>query len=233
MDATPFKGMQSLEDDCIAPASHKNRNTRSRPIMANVDRAYNLVRHELAELGLLADGVYLDAIELCISNAKSSGERGYVFEQVGHYAKRGYRPGVIYLPRDLPHQPYKPGMTLCDTIRHEYAHAWYYIDSGFFKQDWFERTFGAAYNNCASTPYQSWRRHLKRDPNYQAGKRRRSSEQGTEILIWLSFSAVHHGLCVDERERRFCRDLYVFLEIPTIAVAIPQSARRLQQAENG
>jgi hypothetical protein len=178
MDATPLKGMPSLEDDCIAPASHKHRNIRSRPIMANVDRAYNLVRHELAELGLLADGVYLDAIELCISNAKSSGERGYVFEQVGHYAKRGYRPGVIYLPRDLPHQPYKPGMTLCDTIRHEYAHAWYYIDSGFFKQDWFERTFGAAYNNCASTPYQSWRRHLKRDPNYQAGKRRRSSEQG-------------------------------------------------------
>ena len=53
--------------------------------MANVDRAYNFVRHELAELGLLADGVYLDKVELCISNVKSSGERGYVFEQVGHY----------------------------------------------------------------------------------------------------------------------------------------------------
>jgi len=146
--------------------------------MANVDRVYNLVRHELAELGLLADGVYLDTVELCISNAKSAGERGYVFEQVGHYGKRGYRPGVIYLPRDLPHQPYKPGMTLCDTIRHEYAHAWYYIDSSFFRQEWFERTFGAPYNDCRSAPYQSWRRHLKRDPEYQEGKRRKRSEHG-------------------------------------------------------
>lgn len=146
--------------------------------MANVDRAYNLVRNELAQVGLLADGVYLDSVELCISNAKSAGERGYVFEQVGHYGKRGYRPGVIYLPRDLPHQPYKPGMTLADTIRHEYAHAWYYIDSAFFKQEWFERTFGAKYENCTSSPYQSWRRHLKRDPEYQAGKRRRKTELG-------------------------------------------------------
>jgi hypothetical protein len=146
--------------------------------MANVDRAYNTVRHELAELGLLADGVYLDTVELCISNVKSSGERGYVFEQVGHYGKRGYRPGVIYLPRDLPHQPYKPGMTLSDTIRHEYAHAWYYIDPSFFRQDWFQRTFGEAYSNCTATPYQTWRRHLKRDPSYQAGKRRCRSEQG-------------------------------------------------------
>ncbi|MEQ1826589.1 MAG: hypothetical protein ABL921_11620 [Pirellula sp.] len=144
--------------------------------MANVDRAYNLVRNELAEVGLLSDGIYLDTIELCISNVKSAGERGYVFEHVGHYGKRGYRPGVIYLPRDLPHQPYKPGLTLADTIRHEYAHAWYYIDPSFFRQEWFVRTFGADYNNCTSSPYQSWRRHLKRDPYYQAGKRRRRSE---------------------------------------------------------
>lgn len=146
--------------------------------MANVDRAYNQVRNELAEVGLLADGVYLDAVELCISSVKSCGERGYVFEQVGHYGKRGYRPGVIYLPRDLPHQPYKPGMTLCDTIRHEYAHAWYYIDRPFFREAWFERTFGAPYDNCASSPYQSWRRNLKRDPNYQACKSRRKTETG-------------------------------------------------------
>jgi hypothetical protein len=96
--------------------------------MTNVDRAYNQVRHELAQVGLLADGLYLDVVELVISGDKSEGERGYVFEQVGHYAKWGYRPGVIYLPRDLPHQPRKPGLTLCDTIRHEYAHAWFFHD---------------------------------------------------------------------------------------------------------
>ncbi|XZE36555.1 hypothetical protein SH501x_002134 [Pirellulaceae bacterium SH501] len=144
--------------------------------MANVDRAYNLVRHELAEVGLLADGVYLDAVELCISNEKSGGERGYVFERVGHYAARGYRPGVIYLPRDLPHVPYKPGMTLADTIRHEYAHAWYYLDPSFFRQDWFPRTFGAAYSNCTSMPYDTWRKGVKKDPVYQAGKKRRKTE---------------------------------------------------------
>jgi hypothetical protein len=52
--------------------------------MANVDRAYNQVRHELAQVGLLADGLYLDVVELIISGDKSVGERGYVFEQVGH-----------------------------------------------------------------------------------------------------------------------------------------------------
>jgi hypothetical protein len=146
--------------------------------MPNVDRAYNYVRGELAEIGLLANGVYLDTVELCISHEKSGcgGERGYVFEYVGHYGKRGYKPGVIYLPKDLPHKPYKPGLTLTDTIRHEYAHAWYYLDSGFFREAWFERTFGTSYSNEAPEPYQLWRRALKRDPLYLAGKKRRKTD---------------------------------------------------------
>ncbi len=146
--------------------------------MSNVDRAYNHVRHELAEIGLLADGMYLDAVELIVSGDKSEGERGYVFEQVGHYAKWGYKPGVIYLPRDLPHQPRKPGMTLCDTIRHEYAHAWFFHDPAFFRGEWFVRTFGTSYNNCNPTPYERWRRILKRNPDYVAGKARCRSDKG-------------------------------------------------------
>lgn len=146
--------------------------------MANVDRAYNQVRQELAEIGLLADGVYLDVVELIVSSDKSEGERGYVFEQVGHYAKWGYKPGVIYLPRDLPHQPRKPGMTLCDTIRHEYAHAWFFHDPSFFRDDWFSRTFGASYGNCNPTPYNRWRQRLKRNPEYIHGKARCRSERG-------------------------------------------------------
>jgi hypothetical protein len=146
--------------------------------MTNVDRAYNHVRQELAEIGLLADGVYLDVVELVVSGEKSEGERGYVFEQVGHYAKWGYEPGVIYLPRDLPHQPRKPGMTLCDTIRHEYAHAWFFQDPSFFRHDWFPRTFGASYSNCNPTPYNRWRHLLKRNPDYLAGKARCRSERG-------------------------------------------------------
>jgi Putative zinc-binding metallo-peptidase len=150
-------------------------------IMANVDRAYNQVRNELAEVGLLADGVYLDAVELCISHEKSGdGEVGYVFERVGHYAKRGYKPGVIYLPRDLPHKRYQPGHTLTDTIRHEYAHAWYYLDQGFFRQDWFARTFGAAYSNCAPTPYQSWRKQLKKEGDFNKSKARSSNSEALQ-----------------------------------------------------
>lgn len=146
--------------------------------MSNVDRAYNKVRHELAEVGLLADGVYLDAVELCISHEKSGdGEVGYVFERVGHYAKRGYKPGVIYLPRDLPHRPYKPGFTLTDTIRHEYAHAWFYLDPGFFRQEWFSRTFGAAYANCAPVPYHSWQKQMKKDPAFQAHSNHEAQER--------------------------------------------------------
>jgi hypothetical protein len=148
------------------------------PAMANVDRAYNHVRQELAEIGLLSDGVYLDVVELIVSGEKSEGERGYVFEQVGHYAKWGYKPGVIYLPRDLPHQPRKPGMTLCDTIRHEYAHAWFFHDPSFFRGEWFPRTFGTSYSNCNPTPYNRWRQNLKRNPEYQAGKARCRSERG-------------------------------------------------------
>lgn len=155
-------------------------------IMANVDRAYNQVRNELAHVGLLSDGIYLDTVELCISHEKSGGERGYVFEKVGHYAKRGYRPGVIYLPRDLPHQPYKPGLTLMDTIRHEYAHAWYYLDPSFFRQEWFARTFGAAYSNCTSAPYDSWRKLIKKNPDYQAGKKRRKTE-ATKLNYFYGF----------------------------------------------
>ncbi|MBX3421286.1 MAG: hypothetical protein KF752_06985 [Pirellulaceae bacterium] len=142
--------------------------------MSNVDRAYNKVRNELAEVGLLADGVYLDTVELCVSDEKSGdGECGYVFERVGHYAKRGYRPGVIYLPRDLPHHPYTPGSTLADTIRHEYAHAWFYLDSSLFRREWFARTFGAAYANLDALPYRNWRRRTLRSRHYLSGKQRR------------------------------------------------------------
>jgi hypothetical protein len=162
----------------VFPAFFHSPENSPSPVMANVDRAYNHVRQELAQVGLLADGLYLDAVELVVSGDKSEGERGYVFEQVGHYAKWGYRPGVIYLPRDLPHQPRKPGMTLCDTIRHEYAHAWFFHDPSFFRDDWFVRTFGTSYSNCNATPYNTWRRILKRNPEYQAGKKRCRSERG-------------------------------------------------------
>jgi len=45
----------------------------------------------------------------------------------------GIRPGVIYLPRDLPARAYVPGGTLIDVILHEYAHAWHWLEPAFFE----------------------------------------------------------------------------------------------------
>jgi hypothetical protein len=73
-------------------------------------------------------------------------------------AKRfvGYREGVIYLPCDLPTRPFKPGGTLADIIRHEYAHAWRWMNPQLFREPWFEETFGAAYEDKSPTPFYRW-----------------------------------------------------------------------------
>ena len=68
--------------------------------MTDVDRAYNIVRKELAEVGLLAEGKYLDQIELWISDRPSEGESAYIFEAPGPWISKGYKPGVIYLPSE-------------------------------------------------------------------------------------------------------------------------------------
>ena len=45
-----------------------------------VSLTYNKVRQELWDLGLLADGVGLDEIELFVAALPSMGEAGYVFD---------------------------------------------------------------------------------------------------------------------------------------------------------
>lgn len=144
----------------------------------DVDRAYNQVRRELAEIGLLAEGLYLDHIEVCISSAPSVGEAGYLFEDLSVRTMRGYRPGVIYLPSDLPYEKSIPGGTLLDTLRHEFAHAWYFTDPQFFRDEWFTKTFGATYNNCNPKPRNSWYRQLSRSQKYQRAKSRCRTEKG-------------------------------------------------------
>jgi len=94
--------------------------------MPKVNRAWAQVRDELCEVGLLDDGVFLECIELQVEAVASrNGFVGVFFEDPGT-ARRliGYREGVILLPCDLPKRPFKPGATLADIIRHEYAHAW-------------------------------------------------------------------------------------------------------------
>jgi hypothetical protein len=127
--------------------------------MPRVSRAWNKVRSELYDIGLLYapenddDGGYLDQIELEVAAFHSLGEAGYVFERTPWITRlAGYREGVIYLPVDLPSQAYVPGSTLTDTIRHEYAHAWHWLEPDFFERPWFRRAFKGGYEDCSVRP---------------------------------------------------------------------------------
>ena len=137
--------------------------------MPVVDRAYNKVRGELEEVGLLSDGVYLDAVELEVSIMPSLGESGYVYDEgVGLLRKlAGFRQGVIYLPGDIPGGAHLPPGTLLNTIRHEYAHAWYAHDPALFAKPWFRQAFWLEYGECKITPEHLWQSRLKRDRSYQ------------------------------------------------------------------
>ncbi len=79
--------------------------------MVDVDRAYNQVRRELAEVGWLAERFISTYRDLCIT-LPSRGEAGYVFESNWQLGRLGFRPGVIYLPSDMPQAPRVPGSTL-------------------------------------------------------------------------------------------------------------------------
>ena len=127
--------------------------------MKLVNTAFHQVRQELCEVGLLADGQYLDAIELIVHPIPSLGEAGFVFDEgVPWYGKIfGYDEGVIYLPSNTPHQLYVPGGTLVDTIRHEFAHAWFWRDPEFISQPWFTRTFGMPYINKWEFGYKAYK----------------------------------------------------------------------------
>jgi hypothetical protein len=135
--------------------------------MNHVEKAYNQVRRELAEIGLLSDGLYLDCIELCLSDYPCTDELGYLFEDVGPYGRLGFKPGVIYLPSDLSYHSKRAGHTILDTIRHEYAHAWSYVDPKFIRDEWFSHSFGATYSNENPKPFQQWRRQVQRSRSYQ------------------------------------------------------------------
>ena len=137
--------------------------------MPSVDRAYNKVRQELQEVGLLADGVYLDSVELEVSMMPGLGTVGYVYDEgVGGLSKLcGFREAVIYLPADIPGDSYVPGGTVLNTLRHEYAHAWYALDPEFFAKPWFKKAFGLEYSDYKTTPKELWQKKQKRNRTYQ------------------------------------------------------------------
>jgi hypothetical protein len=134
--------------------------------MPKVYRAFDKVRNELFEVGLLAEDEYLDQIDLVVSPLPSSGEAGYVFEDLGFLPKLvGYKEGVIYIPSDVPHTAYVPGGTLTDTIRHEFGHAWHWLESEFFERPWFVRAFGSSYDDPSSAAFHVWEEKLGRKKN--------------------------------------------------------------------
>ena len=135
--------------------------------MPKVDRSYNQVRSELEEVGLLYypvdenDGGYLEQIEVVIASMPSSGEAGFVYDHLPwHWRLLGYEEGVIYLPSDLPSEAYVPGGTLTDTIRHEYAHAWHWLEPSFVNDNWFHKAFGGGYEESGTTPLELWEAKL-------------------------------------------------------------------------
>jgi hypothetical protein len=133
-----------------------------------VEDAFNRVRQELCQIGVLADGVYLDQIELCISGIPSLGEAGFVYDSGVPWLEGilGYQEGVIYLPRNIPHSLYKPGGTLTDVIRHEFAHAWAWLDREFLNRAWFKRAFGRWYDDewpLGDQLFRLFRRHGERE----------------------------------------------------------------------
>ena len=117
---------------------------------ASLARAFDRVRSELHGGGLLYHGKYLDRIDCTQSILPTrSEEYGFVFDSGvdWHYRLVGFRPGVIYLPLNPPVEQYVPGGTLVDVIRHEFAHAWAWLDPKFIKRPWFREAFGDGYHD--------------------------------------------------------------------------------------
>ncbi len=117
--------------------------------------AFERARGDLAEVGLLAEGRYLGRIGCAISPLPTGGELpfgrgrdlGYFFDEgVGRVDRTlGYREGVIYVPPNPQVATHTPGATLLDALRHEFAHAWAWIDRAHVDGPWFHRAFGARY----------------------------------------------------------------------------------------
>lgn len=141
--------------DFVRPPHAWQRLDRNMP---EVNRAFTKVRNELCHVGLLDVGIYLDDVNLYVARFRSAGESGYVWENL-HVEQllAGQKRGMIYLPCNLPRRAYVPGGTLTDTIRHEFAHAWHYLDPSFFEDAWFYDAFGGSYcDDTAFAPLHDW-----------------------------------------------------------------------------
>jgi len=118
--------------------------------MEDLTRAYNKVRKDLADVGLLKEDKYLDGIECWMSSwIDGLWERAYVYDAGTDRILNlmGWFEGVIYVPFNATVDVFTPGNTLVDTIRHEYGHAWAWLDLEYVDRPWFARTFGGEYHH--------------------------------------------------------------------------------------
>lgn len=116
--------------------------------LARLDHAFAAVRAELRELGLLDDGRYLDRIDCVRSPLPTlTGLLGYVYDRgvPWPWGLLGFRGGAIYLPVNAPVAKWIRGRTLVDVLRHEYGHAWAWLDAEHVDGPWFRDAFGARY----------------------------------------------------------------------------------------
>lgn len=114
-----------------------------------VEQAFHRARQDLAEVGLLDEGKYLDRIECSISRLPEFfGTKGFVYDHGPGWlwSLVGFRGGVIYVPMTASFERRGSGYTLLDVVRHEFAHAWYWLDSKFVDGPWFKTAFGAGYS---------------------------------------------------------------------------------------
>ncbi|MBI2375130.1 MAG: hypothetical protein HYV07_14125 [Deltaproteobacteria bacterium] len=129
----------------------------SRDRFAAIERAFHGARQDLAEVGLLDEGVYLDRIECSQSSLPQvCGTMGYVFDHGPGWISRlaGFRAGTIYIPFNAVFDARGRGHTLLDVIRHEFAHAWYCLDPKFVDGPWFKNAFGARYTANWESPHE-------------------------------------------------------------------------------
>lgn len=158
--------------------------------MPTVNLAYNKVRRELGEVGLLADGIGLDEVELFVATLPSMGEAGYVFDDgLPWWASwSGFKPGAIYLPADLPFVSYVPGGTMIDVIRHEYAHAWRWLSPELFQRPWFIKAFGSTYADANYSGKDAWMEKHCRSRAFQTLLQRCRTDEAKAKLIDREFS---------------------------------------------
>jgi hypothetical protein len=115
--------------------------------MNRLNRAFDHVRSELREVGLLEDGIYLDKIDLVRATLPALSTMGYFFDTGTSWFDRlvGFKEATVYVPIVAPIEKHRPGHTLLDVIRHEFAHAWAWLDPRRVNGAWFHKTFGGPY----------------------------------------------------------------------------------------